>query len=70
MAHFDDTSGVVSRGTNWGRWWQTMDDVCMELDLEEGTPAKLVHCEIKPKHIKVVVKGQCLVEVFTQIHVI
>ena len=47
-----------------------MDDVCMELDLEEGTPAKLVHCEIKPKHIKVVVKGQTLVEVFTQIHVI
>ena len=63
MAHFDDTSGVVSCNTNWGQWWQTMDDVCIEMNLEEGTAAKFVQCDIKPKRIKVVVKGQTVVEV-------
>ena len=64
MAHFDESSGVVSCKTNWGRWWQTMEDVCIEVDLEEGTTSKLVQCQIKPKCIKVVVKGQIIIEVY------
>ena len=63
MAHFDDTSGVVSCNTDWGRWWQTMEDVCIEVNLEEGTTARLVQCQIKPKTIKVVVKGNPVIEV-------
>ena len=65
MANFDETSGVVSCKTNWGHWWQTIDDVCIEVDLEEGTTAKLVQCQIKSKSIKVVVKGHTIVEVCT-----
>ena len=63
MAHFDETSGVVSCKTDWGRWWQTMEDVCIEVDLEEGTTAKFVQCQIKTKSIKVVVKGQTIIQV-------
>lgn len=45
MAHFDEKSGVVQCPTPWGCWYQTMDEVVVEINVPEGTKSK----EVKAK---------------------
>ena len=33
---FEDRAGVVASSTTWGRWWQSMDDVQIEVVVPEG----------------------------------
>ncbi|WAQ98832.1 NUDC2-like protein [Mya arenaria] len=46
MSHFDETSGVIVCGTEWGRWWQTLEEVHVEVDLPEGTKASMLRWEL------------------------
>lgn len=63
MSHFDERSGVVYCKTNWGQWGQTIDEVFVEVDVTEGTKAKDIHCNIKPKAISVTVNKKELFQV-------
>ena len=63
MSHFDERSGVVYCKTGWGQWAQTIDEVFIELDVTEGTKAKDIRCEIKPKSISVTVSKKELIQV-------
>ncbi|CAH1778261.1 unnamed protein product [Owenia fusiformis] len=62
MSDFDDRSGIVCCKTDWGRWWQTMDEVVVEVDVPEGTNAKNIKCEIKTKLVKLSLQGNVIFE--------
>ncbi|XP_063970691.1 nudC domain-containing protein 2-like isoform X2 [Lytechinus pictus] len=42
MANFDEKSGVVPCLTPWGCWYQTMDEVMVEINVPEGTTSKAI----------------------------
>ncbi|XP_060564958.1 nudC domain-containing protein 2-like [Ruditapes philippinarum] len=62
MSNFDETSEVAACTTVWGRWYQTMDEVYVEVNLEEGTIGKQVKVNIMPKRLHVSVKGETVIE--------
>jgi len=63
MANFDERSGIVSCKTEWGIWWQTIDEIFIEINTPVGTKAKEIKCQIKTKQIKVEIRGETLFEV-------
>lgn len=63
MSDFDDRSGIVACETPWGRWWQTIDDVTVEVQVATGTRAKDVRCTIRPSSITLSVAGTTVFEV-------
>lgn len=63
MAHFDEKSGYIPCKTEWGQWWQTNEEVFIEINVPQGTLAKDIKCAFAPKHIKIAVKGETVLEV-------
>ena len=63
MTDFDERSGIVPCQTPWGKWWQTIDDVFMEIPVPDGTKSKEIKVEFKPKYLKVVISGAILIDV-------
>lgn len=70
MAHFDEKSGVVPFKTEWGSWWQTMEEVFIEVESSQLLSAKEVKCTIQPRQISLSVKGQVVFqgELFEPVH--
>lgn len=66
MTHFDERSGIVPCVTPWGKWWQTCEEICMLINVEEGTSTKEIKCTFKPRHVKIIVGGKTIVEVCTE----
>ncbi|XP_052283051.1 nudC domain-containing protein 2-like isoform X2 [Dreissena polymorpha] len=62
MSHFDESSGIVACRTEWGQWWQTMEEVYVEVNLEEGTTAKMVKCAVTNKTLSVTVKDKIIIK--------
>ncbi|XP_011441876.3 nudC domain-containing protein 2 isoform X1 [Magallana gigas] len=62
MAHFDEKSGYIPCKTEWGQWWQTNEEVFIEINVPQGTLAKDIKCAFAPKHIKIAVKGETVIE--------
>lgn len=58
MANFDEKSGIIPCTTPWGKWWQTIEEVFIEVSVADGTKTKEISIDINPKSIKVVVKGK------------
>lgn len=63
MSHFDESSGVVICPTPWGSWWQTIDEVCIEVNIVEGTRAKEIDCKITSQSINLVVAKKEVIQV-------
>lgn len=63
MSHFDERSGVVYCKTGWGQWGQTIEEVFIEVDVAEGTKARDIRCDIKPKSISLAVSNEVLIQV-------
>ncbi|KAM6977472.1 nudC domain-containing protein 2 [Aplochiton taeniatus] len=59
--HFDERSGVIPCKTPWGSWYQTMEEVFIEVNVQQGTSGKEVKCNMGAKQIELHVKG---IEVF------
>lgn len=57
-AHFEEKSGSVPCKTPWGSWYQTMEEVFVEVDVPNGTTAKEVKCSLGSKQVELRVKGQ------------
>ncbi|XP_028668578.1 nudC domain-containing protein 2 [Erpetoichthys calabaricus] len=55
--HFDEKSGVVPCETPWGRWYQTMEEVFLEVNVPPGTSAKEIKCTLGSRQITLYVKG-------------
>ncbi|GFS09707.1 NudC domain-containing protein 2-like [Elysia marginata] len=72
MAHFDERSGIVPCKTKWGSWWQTIEEVFIEVDPGVGTElsGKEIKCTIKPKSIALSIQGNVVFEgeLFEHIH--
>eukprot|EP00118_Oscarella_pearsei_P010852 m.68857 g.68857 ORF g.68857 m.68857 type:complete len:153 (+) comp35562_c0_seq1:403-861(+) len=62
MANFDEKAGLVKSATPWGLWSQTMDEVIIEVQVEEGTRGRDVACDIKPNQIALNVKGKNIIK--------
>ncbi|XP_067663555.1 nudC domain-containing protein 2-like [Haliotis asinina] len=62
MSDFDDKSGVIACKTPWGQWWQTIEEVFIEVDVPKDTKSKEIKCEIKPNSIRVVVKENTILD--------
>uniref|UniRef100_A0A8B9IUJ7 NudC domain containing 2 n=1 Tax=Amazona collaria TaxID=241587 RepID=A0A8B9IUJ7_9PSIT len=57
-APFEERSGVVPCGTPWGRWYQTLEEVFIEVQVPPGTRAKDICCNLQSQHIALSVRGQ------------
>ncbi|XP_005104541.1 nudC domain-containing protein 2 [Aplysia californica] len=57
MTHFDERSGVIPCKTEWGFWWQTMEEVFIEVASNQILNAKEVKCNIKPRAISLSIQG-------------
>jgi len=60
MSDFEDRSGVVSCPTDWGRWYQTVEDVTIEVLLEQGTRGKEITVNISPGNIFCAARGKVI----------
>ncbi|TNM98688.1 nudC domain-containing protein 2 [Takifugu rubripes] len=60
--HFEERSGVVPCKTPWGSWYQTMEEVFIEVDVPHGTSAKDVKCRLGSKDIELCVKGKEIIK--------
>ncbi|KAJ1530387.1 hypothetical protein ONE63_005296 [Megalurothrips usitatus] len=56
LSHFDEKSGIVRSTTPWGCWWQTVQEVHIEVTLPPNTKSKEINVNIQPKFIEVVVR--------------
>lgn len=63
MAHFEEKSGVVYCKAPWGQWFQTMEEVCVEVRVEPGTRAKDIKCQITSHSLSVCVSGHIVIKV-------
>ncbi|KAJ7395358.1 hypothetical protein BTVI_155288 [Pitangus sulphuratus] len=61
-APFEERSGVVPCGTPWGRWYQTLEEVFIEVRVPPGTRAKDVRCSLGSRDIALAVCGQELLQ--------
>lgn len=61
--NFDERSGEVPCKTAWGSWYQTMEEVFIEVNVPLGTSAKDVKCNIGSKQIELHVKSQQIFKV-------
>ncbi|KAG5444037.1 NudC domain-containing protein 2 [Clonorchis sinensis] len=52
MSAFNDTANLVTVPCPWGKWWQTIGEVFVEVSLDPGTSAKDINCHITPSHIE------------------
>lgn len=58
QADFDERSGTVVSPTEWGRWWQTLEEIYLEFDLPEGVTARQITCQIRASSLKVTALGK------------
>lgn len=61
--HFDERSGVVPCKTPWGCWYQTMEEVFIEVGVPHGTSAKEVRCRLGARDVELHVKGKEIIKV-------
>ena len=64
-SHFDEKSGVICHKTDFGQWYQTVDEVMILVNLESGTRGKDVHVDIQPNKLKCLVRGKIIFEAST-----
>ncbi|XP_061472761.1 nudC domain-containing protein 2 isoform X2 [Rhineura floridana] len=57
-APFEERSGLVPCATPWGRWYQTMEEVFIEVNVPQGTRARDVECSLKSRHLSLTVAGK------------
>ncbi|NWS65523.1 NUDC2 protein, partial [Crotophaga sulcirostris] len=57
-APFEERSGLVPCVTAWGRWYQTLEEVFIEVQVPPGTRAKDVCCSLQSRHIALSVRGR------------
>ncbi|XP_067851900.1 nudC domain-containing protein 2 [Heptranchias perlo] len=55
--NFDERSGTVPCKTPWGEWYQTMEEVHIDVRVPPGTSAKEIKCTLSSKYLALSVKG-------------
>uniref|UniRef100_A0A8C5XVI3 CS domain-containing protein n=1 Tax=Microcebus murinus TaxID=30608 RepID=A0A8C5XVI3_MICMU len=57
-APFEERSGVVPCGTPWGQWYQTLEEVFIEVQVPPGTRAQDIQCGLRSRHVALAVGGR------------
>ncbi|EPY73070.1 hypothetical protein CB1_047321006 [Camelus ferus] len=57
-APFEERSGVVPCGTPWGQWYQTLEEVFIEVQVPPGTRAQDIQCGLQSRHVSLAVGGR------------
>jgi hypothetical protein len=60
MTNFDEQSGAVCLQTPWGQWWQTVDEVQVEVRLDHPVDARQIQLHIDTNRISVTVNGSII----------
>jgi len=60
---FDEKSGIVPCNTEWGRWWQTVEELHIEVMLPANTKAKDVGVHITNSSVTCRILGKTLFSV-------
>ncbi|XP_015375883.1 PREDICTED: nudC domain-containing protein 2-like [Diuraphis noxia] len=60
VSHFDEKSGIVPCNTEWGRWWQTVDELHIEITLSLNTKSKDVKVNVTNSSITCQILGKTL----------
>ena len=63
MSNFDERSGIVACSTPWGQWYQTMEEVHIEVNVPEGTISKQININCTPTQLTCVVRGESIIKV-------
>ena len=63
-ARAEETRETVWCESSWGKWYQTLDSICIEIKVPEGVTVKDIKCTIKTNALCVVVQGNTVIEVF------
>lgn len=63
MVYFDEKSGYIFCKMEWGQWWQINEEVFIEVNVFQGILVKDIKCVFVFKYIKIVVKGEIVIEV-------
>lgn len=61
--HFEEKSGVVPCKTPWGCWYQTMEEVFIEVQVPAGTQSRDVRCTLGIRDITLAVRDKQILEV-------
>lgn len=67
-SHFEERSGIVPCQTPWGQWYQTMEEIFIEVNVPPGTSAKEIKCVLESKQIQLCVKGREVLKVRMKWH--
>lgn len=65
-APFEERSGVVPCGTPWGQWYQTLEEVFIEVQVPPGTRAQDIQCDLQSRHVALAVGGREILKVASQ----
>ncbi|XP_008181267.1 nudC domain-containing protein 2 isoform X1 [Acyrthosiphon pisum] len=60
VSHFDEKSGIIPCNTEWGRWWQTVDELHIEITLPVNTKSKDVKVNVTNSSITCQILGKPL----------
>lgn len=62
-SHFDEKSGIVPCNTEWGRWWQTLDELHIEVKFPVCIRSKDVKVNVTNSSITCQILGKTLFSV-------
>ncbi|XP_026690226.2 nudC domain-containing protein 2-like [Ciona intestinalis] len=57
-SNFDEKSGTVECKTDWGLWYQTAEEIVVEVQVPEGTRGKEVSVKISHNHVSCKLKDK------------
>uniref|UniRef100_A0A8C5Q2W6 NudC domain-containing protein 2 n=2 Tax=Leptobrachium leishanense TaxID=445787 RepID=A0A8C5Q2W6_9ANUR len=60
--HFDERSGIVPCKTPWGCWYQTMEEIFIEVQVPPGTQAKDIQCKLASRDIRLALQGKEIIK--------
>jgi hypothetical protein len=66
-APFEERSGVVPCATPWGQWYQTLEEVFIEVEVPPGTRAQDIQCGLQSRHVALAVGGRDILKVEAQV---
>jgi len=67
---FDEKSGIIPCNTEWGRWWQTVDELHIEVTLPVNTKSKDVEVRVTNSNVTCRVLGKTVFSgnLFRKVH--
>ena len=63
MSNIEDKHGIVICETSWGRWYQTAEEVYVDVNAPAGTKGRDVECNFKNQSLTLKIQGNTKIDV-------